>query len=331
LFYVPLVPWLIWLSLRYRSFTVWTCANPGIPLGGVVGESKFEILSHLPSPWIVPSVLIAPGDAPERIQQLQEAMAANQWEFPVILKPDVSQRGAGVKVIRTRSDAAAYLLEYAGAVIAQTYHPGPYEAGILYYRMPGAVRGSIFSITDKQFPSVTGNGRATVEELIYRDPRYRMQASTFLKRHARQRERVLAIGEKMQLTIAGNHCQGTKFCDGSHLITPELTQRIDEIARHFDGFYFGRFDVRYRDVDEFRKGRELAIVELNGVTSESTNLYDPTRSIIWAYKILFRQWALLYEVGNRNRVRGIQVAGVRELWQTVRTFYAGPIACPLAD
>ncbi len=55
LFYLPVLPWLAYLSLRYRRFTTWTAANPGIPAGGVVGESKYAILTQLPAHWVVPS------------------------------------------------------------------------------------------------------------------------------------------------------------------------------------------------------------------------------------------------------------------------------------
>ena len=47
------------------------------------------------------------------------------------------------------------------------------------------------------------------------------------------------------LAIAGNHAQGTLFKDGRHLISHALEARGDAIARHYEGFYIGRFDVRY--------------------------------------------------------------------------------------
>ena len=60
------------------------------------------------------------------------------------------------------------------------------------------------------------------------------------------------------------------------MVTPDLEAAFDCVARHFDGFFVGRFDVRYANPEEFLAGRGFAIVELNGVTSESTNLYDPS-------------------------------------------------------
>lgn len=331
LFYLPLLPWLIYLSLRYRGVLSWTAANPGIPQGGVVGESKFAILERLPANRVIPGILVPPDEADRRMAQVQAALKERDWRFPLILKPDASQRGAGVKMARNLAELEQYLLAQPAAVVVQTYHPGPHEAGIFYYRLPGDETGRIFSITDKVFPILIGDGKSTVEELIWRHPRYRMQADTFLARHDARRERILGDGEKLPLALAGNHCQGTMFRDGSRLITPELERAVDGIARPFDGFYIGRFDVRYSDVEAFKAGRDLAIVELNGATSESTNIYDPSWSLFAAYGVLFRQWSLLYRVGHANRRRGHASTPVVALLRLVRDYYRQRRIDPLAD
>jgi membrane protein DedA with SNARE-associated domain len=331
LFYLPLVPWLAYLSLRYRGVLTWTAANPGIPDGGVVGESKHAILAQLPGSRVVPSLLVPPGAVGTRLAQVRRAMEGRGWSFPVILKPDASQRGAGVKRASDWADVEKYLRRQPAAVLVQTYHPGPFEAGIFYYRLPGEERGRIFSVTDKEFPVLTGDGHSTLEELIWRHPRYRMQARTFLARHDAERGRVLAPGERFVLALAGNHCQGTMFRDGAHLLTPELEWAVDATAGTFPGFFVGRFDVRYTDAEAFRGGRDLAVVELNGVTSESTNLYDPSWSLPAAYRTLFRQWALLYRIGHANRQRGHAAAGIGELLWRVLAYYRGRRVDPLAD
>ena len=43
LFYPPVLLYGIALALRHRSATLFTAANPGIPDGGVIGESKWDI------------------------------------------------------------------------------------------------------------------------------------------------------------------------------------------------------------------------------------------------------------------------------------------------
>ncbi|HKP30898.1 MAG TPA: alpha/beta fold hydrolase, partial [Gemmatimonadales bacterium] len=42
-FYAPVLLYILWLCIRYRSVTAFTRANPAIPLGGLVGESKYAI------------------------------------------------------------------------------------------------------------------------------------------------------------------------------------------------------------------------------------------------------------------------------------------------
>ncbi len=86
--------------------------------------------------------------------------------MPFILKPDFGQRGNGVKLIRSMREALAYLEQVTAPVIVQRYAPGPNEAGIFYYRFPNESRGRIFAITDKIFPSITGDGVQTIAELI---------------------------------------------------------------------------------------------------------------------------------------------------------------------
>ena len=176
-----------------------------------------------------------------------------------------------------------------------------------------------------------GDGQSTVEALIWAHPRYRLQASTFLTRHAQLLNRVLAAGERLQLAIAGNHAQGTLFRDGTHLWTPSLERRIDEIARSYPGFFIGRFDVRYAEVEGLRTGEGLAIVELNGATAESTDIYDPNRSLVSAYRQLFKQWALVFTIGAANRAAGAPVTPIRRLADLLRAHMTSKPAFALSD
>ena len=64
-------------------------------------------------------------------------------------------------------------------------------------------------------------------------------------------------------------------------------------------------------------GRNLQIIELNGVTSEATHIYDPKLSLFDAYGVLFQQWRVAFEIGDRNRGRGVRPASVGELFDAV--------------
>ncbi len=330
-FYLPLIPVFAWLTIRYRSAVVWTAANPAITQGGVVGESKHDILTHLPPQWVADYCLIEPGDPPARAEQLLDVMGERGLTFPLILKPDAAQRGFGVKLARRESDVEPYMQRHPIPVLAQVYHPGPHEAGIFYYRLPDQPRGRVFAITDKQFPLVVGDGESTLEKLIWRHRRLRMQAPVFLARHDADRDRVVKAGDKFALAVAGNHCQGTMFKDGEHLITPQLTAAVDDILRNYEDFYFGRLDVRYSDIESFIQGRDFTIIELNGVTSEATNVYDPTWPLWRAYQTLARQWSLAWQIGDHNRRRGHKPERVFALLRSIFSYYTTRRGEAIAD
>jgi len=47
LFYPPVVAYIAYLGIKFRSWTLFTAANPAISAGGFVGESKYQILEQL--------------------------------------------------------------------------------------------------------------------------------------------------------------------------------------------------------------------------------------------------------------------------------------------
>ncbi len=354
--YLSLAAHFVRLAFRHRAPLVFTACNPGIPSGGgIIGESKTTIMDALGAGAddgvILASRVIPAGDDPER--RARRAMDAilespELGGLPAILKPDSGYRGFAVKLARTEQDVRTWFRTMTAPAIVQRYHPGPHECGILWARCPdrgfennGQLHGSIFSICRKDFPFLVGDGRRTIEDLIHDHPRFRYQAAVFLERWAAQRRRVLAPGETLRLAEAGNHCQGTLFRDGADLITPALEARIDAIARRFalrdpgraelGGLDIGRFDVRYESDEALREGRGFAILELNGTTGESTNIYDPGRSALWAYGVLARQWSLMYELGARRRAMGTRPVTIAELFASARTYFSTRAGSPLAD
>ena len=332
-FYLPMVPYWLYIVVKYRSMTLWTLANPCMPDGGVVGESKSDILSRIDDPAVLKHVLIPVAeDISDRTQCTQQAIADRGWTYPLILKPDAAQRGAGVTLIEAEDDIPGFFEQCQGPAQLQQYHPGPLECGIFYTRLPSQPRGKIFSITDKVFPVLIGDGQSNLEELIWKHPRFRFQHDVFHIRWADDLDRVLEEGEELRLAEAGNHCQGTLFRDGARLITPELEARIDELAKKLEGFYFGRIDIRYTDEASLKRGEGLAVIEINGVTSESTNLYDPQWSLWQAHAVLRKQWAVCMQIGAEVREqRGIKPKPPLRLLRDALRYYRGRELSTLSD
>ncbi|HSE21883.1 MAG TPA: hypothetical protein VLB68_09485, partial [Pyrinomonadaceae bacterium] len=117
----------------------------------------------------------------------------------------------------------------------------------------------------------------------------------------------------VQLIEIGTHCRGCIFLDGAEIKTEALEAAIDRVARGFDGFYFGRFDIRTPSLADFKQGKNFKVVELNGVTSEATHIYDARNSLVTAYRVLFQQWRIAFEIGAQNRKQGIRPVTLRTL------------------
>ncbi len=314
-FYPPVVVYVAWLMLKYRSLTLFTAANPAIPGGGFIGESKAEIYRGLANAkeflpkW---QLLAASADAAENVQSAKDFIANQSLTYPVVLKPDAGQRGSGVGIIKTDAELESYLRQVNVDTLIQEFLPGE-EFGVFYYRYPNQPKGRIFAITEKRFPTVTGDGESTLEQLILNNSRAVCMARFLLDKHANHLWDKPAVGKVVALVELGTHCRGAVFLDGGWVKTDELEAAIDRICQHFEGFYFGRFDIRTPSIEDFRQGKNFKVIELNGVTSEATSIYDPKNSVFAAYKTLFAQWRIAFEIGSQNRERGFQPTQLRTL------------------
>jgi len=324
-FYPPVFLYVLWLMVRYRGILLPTAANPSFPGGGFVGESKAEILSlavqHAPQ-WVAPFVVIArpeiaDGDtvALDRLtQEAQTYMRDAGLSLPVVAKPDLGCRGAGVKLVRTVNDLHNYLQAFpAGArLLLQQWVNFEGEAGIFYCRIPGQERGRIISITLKYFPHVTGDGIHTLRELILADPRAGRLPHLYLHRHAARLDTVPAPGESIRLAFAGSHSRGAIFRNGTSLVTPAMEARFDAISRSLPEFYFGRYDIRFARFTDVQAGEGFIILEANGAGAESTHIWDRSTGIFKAWRDLMTQYRLLFRIGRANVDRGFKPLSLGE-------------------
>jgi len=298
--YAPLLPYFVYLAVRHRSLAAFASANPGIPGGGLRGESKAAILAHLSSAW----------EHALRFEPLN-GEAATGWEFPFVVKPDRGERGTAVAVIRSEAELREYRLRQRGRTLVQEYVGGR-EFGISYLRYPGEERGRISSIVEKTFPLLRGDGRSTLAELILRDSRAVCLARRYLATNADRALWIPAEGEAVRLSEIGSHSGGAIFLDARAYWTEELERAVDAAAKAHPGFHLGRFDVRSASIEDLRAGR-FRILELNGVTAEPAHIYDPAVSLGEAYRALAAQWRAAWEIGIANRADGAPAVSVREI------------------
>jgi hypothetical protein len=83
-------------------------------------------------------------------------------------------------------------------------------------------------------------------------------------------------------------------------------------------FHFGRFDVRFADLDALRAGR-VRIMEVNGAGSEAIEAWDPGFGLPRAFGIIFAKQGTLFRIAAANRRRGHRPIG---LWQLARLHFS---------
>ncbi|HRE81617.1 MAG TPA: hypothetical protein PLN52_11245, partial [Opitutaceae bacterium] len=63
---------------------------------------------------------------------------------------------------------------------------------------------------------------------------------------------------------------------------------------------------------------DFKVIELNGLTSEATSMYDPRHSVWHGWAVLCRQWNFAFQIGEENRIRGASVLSLSEFWRLLR-------------
>lgn len=306
LFFLPVLPVCVYWMIRTGRILYFTAANPGIYLGGFFGESKIEILKSIPARYKPTTQSILPGEKTD----------IGHFTFPVILKPDIGERGNGVQFIPDQLALTNALQEMKEPHILQSYIDFPIELGILYYKYPDGSGSGITSITLKGMMTVTGDGKSTVAQLMEKNLRSQKQ----LERLKIEKPTLLASipkeKETIQLEHRGNHCLGTEFINANDLINDSVIALFDDVTRDFDGFYYGRFDVKIKSIEDFNEGNVL-IFELNGVSSEPGHIYDKRYNVFKAYRDVAKNWMIMGKISAMNLKRGIKTAPLSIFLKTV--------------
>ena len=322
--YPPVAACLLWQALRMRSPLLFTCCNPAIPFSGFAMESKGQILGllHCPDESRIRiakyRLLHASGAGESRVEEVSAFLAEEGLAYPVVLKPDIGERGQGVAVVRSTAEATRWLEACREAVLVQEYVEG-LEFGVQWCRGPEEEVGKIPSLAGKHPLGLKGDGEQTLEELILRHPRAFMMAGYFLRKFASRLEEVPAKGEWITLTEIGTHARGAVFTDERQYISEELRRVLDSIADPGGGVSFGRYDLRVASHDDLQAGRGLVILELNGVTGEPIHIYQPGYPWWQGMRDLCEHWLTACSIGAAHRQLGARPSSLRELRHVIRT------------
>ena len=301
-FYFPLYFYFLWLSFRARSLFFFSAVNPRFWVGGLAGESKWQIYTMLPKEYLPPTYFLAYSVSEKKVQQL---MKKKSISYPIVLKPNVGQKGRHVCKIKDDKALIAYLDTSKEDLILQTYVDYPLEVSVFYYRFPKDKQGTLSSLVIKKPLTVIGDGHKTVKQLMQKSYRtnhyvpYVEKASPLLMR------KILPEGEEMVVSSIGSHAQGATCTDARRCITSEMQRFFERLSRRIPDFYYGRFDIRCRSLEDLAKGRHFSILELNGVGAIATHIYDPRTNLLQAHRDTFKYFRIFYRIAQMNNHRGI--------------------------
>jgi len=313
-FYIPVYFLIIMHAIRLSRLSYFTLVTPGMVMGGFASYSKYDILHQLQGKYLPATILFEhlPGK-----EEILVAMKSEGISFPIILKPDMGERGWKVEKIVDERGIEAYLADAPARLILQEYISLPEEYGVMYFRFPSKKGGAISSVMKREFLTVVGNGESTLLELFHQSDRCLYHLEKLKKKFNDQLAFILPAGETMVLEEIGNHNRGTTFLEANDLINDDLVMQFDEASSTLKEWYFGRFDLRTESYEEMLKGN-FRVVEVNGANSEPAHIYDPNMSLLKAYRDLFRHWTTIFRISRENRRRGFLPAKSAEVLHLIR-------------
>lgn len=313
--YLPGAFYFYLLAVKSRALCFFSAANPGIENGGMFFQSKKETYKLIP-PELVPQTYFI--NAIEDLGQIRTLLDTGELSFPLIAKPDKGERGWLVKIVHNFEDIEDYSIKLNRSFVLQAFIDYPIEVGIFYSRHPREESGIISSITGKKLLSVTGDGLSTIKTLIHNDDRAYLQREIIIHQKLVNLNLVLDKGESKTLIKIGNHARGTTFLNWNHLKSVALTTQMDKICKKIPGFFYGRFDILCRSIEDLSEGKNFYILELNGAGAEPAHIYQPGFSFLKAQKDIFWHIRRMHDIAIANHHSGATFMNFNEFLKQKR-------------
>lgn len=291
-------------AIRLRKANFFAAANPALENGGLYNYSKFAAQNHF-SPINLPKTCLLNSE--ENINSILDSVRKQGILFPFIIKPDMGERGKGVKLISKREELETYLGEQPkDAYMIQEFIDKKQEYGVFFFKNPVTKEFSISSLTRKISLQVIGDGTSSISELIQNHPRVSRYQNLFQLDNP---DFIPSRNEIVKLSPMGNHCKGAVFLDYSAYINTEMTPAFERIFETVEGINYGRLDVKVDDLSELSDQGQVLILEVNGANAEPIHMYSPEKSYyeslqtISCYFQCMAKMAKLNLSGNRKKYK----------------------------
>lgn len=309
-FHLPIVPYYLYCSLRRFSLAFFTNTNPSIHTGGFVNDAKTDYIKTIDKNLIPKHIYIQQLS----IEKIKEELINNNISYPLILKPNKGERGKGVIKINNENELVNILQKKPSDFILQEFINYPLEFGVLYYKFPITGEEGITSITLKEIPNIQGNGIHTIKELI--EKKYGNLNFENIKNI--NTNSILNKQEILSLEYIAHRNRQCIFKNYNHVNCPELLTTFSNISKQIEGFYFGRYDIKANSIEDLISGKNIKILEVNGVGSQPIHIFDPEYPFIKTYLDLNHHWRLIYKISLQNQKRGYLPIPFKKLYHEIQ-------------
>lgn len=310
IFNIPVVFIWIWNAIRCRDFFFFALTNPGIETGGFFGESKSNILKHIPKDFKPITELI---QVPISDEELKKQFQDSGLQFPIIAKPEVGERGWLIAKLNHVDDVLNYVHQHPIDTLLQSYIDLPLEVSIMVYTMPNGSRSEVTSICEKYFLQIKGDGVSSIGQLIMKQDRAVLHLEKLISRFGNRWDEVLPKEERLILEHVGNHCRGTTFLNRNDQIDEDINRVMVMLLQSMPDVYYGRFDMRVGSWEDLRAGKNIRVLEFNGTSSDPAHIYQPGYSLWRAYRDLAYHWKVMREIARQNKSRGHETVRFKKI------------------
>ncbi|MBX2889108.1 MAG: hypothetical protein KF829_10720 [Ferruginibacter sp.] len=300
--YIPLIPVWCWYCIRSGNFWFFTAANPTLTFGGMEGETKEEMYNHLPEGTFPKSVFIEHEFGFDEVMRRIEKAGIT---FPLVVKPNVGMMGYMFRKVQNWEELEKYHHAINTKYVVQHLVDFPLEVGLFYYRMPDSNHGTISGLLTKTPPYIIGDGVNNIEQLLDKHEGVRFKRDELKRKHSSYLAAILPFGERFFLSDASNRTQGGDLKSIHSEIDERLVAVMDKISIFSNSFFYGRYDIKCKSIEDLKEGKNFYILEFNGSGSGVQQIFGNGYSLFKAVSIIAHHWKMMYRISNFNLKRGI--------------------------
>ncbi|MEX0636778.1 MAG: hypothetical protein WD135_08415, partial [Ferruginibacter sp.] len=197
----------------------------------------------------------------------------------------------------------------------------PIEVGAFYYRMPDQKKGTVSGLLIKAAAQIIGDGTKTIEQLIIENDAMAVvtKRNELLSRHKERLQKILAKDEVFLLSLATNRSQGGTMVGIDHEIDEPLEAFFDGLSHYNGHFFYGRYDIKCKSIEDLRLGKNFSILEFNGAGAGPQQIYANPYSLFKACLIIYHHWKMLFRISRYNQQKGVKAWKLLDGWHHLKS------------